>query len=246
LQTSIFRPRFVEFEDKGGIIPAHSVGVWASGRGRLGGGKLTYDVYLSNGPSIRERQLDPNTYTDDTSGKLLGFNLGFQPAGSTGGLTVGLHGFGSTVNTFAASAALLTRTRLRAAGAYFGYDADDWEAIGEYYAFRNADTTTDINRSSHAAFVHLGRGFGALTPYARIEQTSLNPEDNYFRSQALGRSYRRSVVGARYALDLRSSVKIELGTTRESALMQIDETGAAVPFVGGSYHRAAFQYSLAF
>ena len=246
LQTSIFRPRFVEFEDKGGIIPAHSVGVWASGRSRLGVSRLTYDVYLSNGPSIRERRLDPNTFTDDTPGKLVGFNLGYLPAGVAGGLTVGLHGFGSTVNAFAPSGAVLNSTRLRAAGAYFGYDADDWESIGEYYAFRNAETADGIGRRSNAAFVHVGRVFGSLTPYVRYERTSLDPQDNYFRSQLVGRSYRRAVVGARYALDPKSSFKVELSTTRESALMQIDATGALILFVGGSYRRAAFQYSLAF
>ena len=246
LQTSIFRPRFVEFEDKGGIIPAHSVGVWASGKARLGTGRMTYDLYLSNGPSIRNRELDPNTFTDDTPNKLVGFNLGYLPRGTSGGLVIGVHGFGSTVDAFAPSGSQLSGTRLRAGGAYFGYDADDWEAIGEYYAFRNADVASGIGHSSHAGFLHVGRVIGSWTPYVRYELTSLAPEDNYFRSLEIGRSYRRGVLGARYALDPKSSFKFELSGTRESSLTQIDETGAPVPFAGSSYRRAAFQYSLAF
>ena len=246
LQTSIFRPRFVEFEDKGGIIPAHSVGVWASGRARLGVSRLTYDVYMSNGPSIRARRLDPNPFTDDTSNKLVGFNVGYQPAGVAGGLTMGVHGFGATVDAFTPAATVLNSTRLRAAGVYFGYDADEWETIGEYYAFRNVDVPTATGHSSNAGFLHVGRAYGALTPYVRYERTSLNPADNYFRSQAQGRTYLRNVVGARYALDLRSSLKFELSRTREAAQLQLDETGALVPFSGGTYRRAAFQYSLAF
>jgi hypothetical protein len=246
LQTSIYRPRFVEFEDQGGIIPAHSVGLWATGKTRLGTGRITYDAYLSNGPAIRERRIDPNSYTDDNRGKLIGLNLGYQPGGGLSGLTVGIHGFGSTVTAYDVSGAPLSTTRLRVAGGYFGYDADEWEAIGEYYSFRNADSGTAEVRSSNAWFVHVGRAFGSLTPYARYERTSLNPNDTYFSSQHAGRSYKRSVLGARYALDARSSFKLELSNTRESALMQIDENGQWVPFAGGSYRRAAFQYSIAF
>jgi hypothetical protein len=246
LQTTIFRPRFVEFEDKGGIIPAHSVGLWGSGKTRLGAGKITYDAFLSNGPSIRERRLDPNNFTDDNSGKLVGFNLGYQPNGALGGLSVGLHGFGSTVNTYAPAATLFASTRLRATGAYFGYDADDWEAIGEYYAFRNADLAGGPRRASNAGFVYVGRAFGSMTPFVRYERTSLDPNDNYFRSQAVGRSYRRGVIGARYALDSRSSFKFEWSSTSESALSQLDANGAALPFAASDYRRAAFQYSIAF
>ena len=246
LQTSIYRPRFVEFEDKGGFIPAHSVGVWASGKTRLGSGKVTYDGYLSNGPSIKQRTLDPNTFTDDSRDKMIGFNVGYQPAGVLGGLTVGVHGFGSTVNAYAASDLLLSQTKLRAAGAYFGYDAEDWEAIGEYYSFSNVDTGSSTEHASKAWFVHVGRAFGPLTPFVRLERASLDPNDNYFRSQQAGRSYKRAVIGARYALDSRSSFKLELSSTTEAAMTQLDDNGSAVPFAGGNYRRASFQYSIAF
>lgn len=246
LQTSIYRPRFVEFEDKGGIIPAHSVGLWASGKTRLGPGKLTYDAYLANGPSIQQSRLDPNTFTDDNSGKMLGFNLGYQPSGALGGLTAGVHGFGSTVNAYSSADTTLNQTRLRMAGAYFGYDANDWEAIGEFYSFRNADLAAGPSRSSRAWFVHAGRVFGSLTPFVRYEHTTLDPQDNYFRSQLAGRSYRRSVVGARYALDSRSSLKLELSHTNEVATTLLDDGGNPVAFPGAAYRRASVQYSIAF
>jgi hypothetical protein len=246
LQTSIYRPRFVEFEDKGGIIPAHSVGLWASGKTRLGRGKLTYDAYLANGSSVQQSKLDPNTFTDDNSGKMLGFNLGYQPAGALGGLTAGIHGLGSTVNAYSSSDIILNQTRLRMAGAYFGYDANDWEAIGEFYAFRNADVAGGPSRSSKAWFVHAGRVFGSLTPFVRYERTSLNPQDNYFRSQLAGRSYRRIVVGARYALDSRSSLKLELSRTSEAATELLDDSGNPVALSSARYRRASLQYSIAF
>ena len=100
LQTSINRPRFIDFEDKGGVVPAHGVGLLASGKTKLGVGKISYDVYLANGSHITDRTLDFGAYNDDNSGKMLGFNLGYSFAGSLNGLTVGAHGFGTTVNVY--------------------------------------------------------------------------------------------------------------------------------------------------
>jgi hypothetical protein len=246
LQTSLSRPRFVEFEDKGGIIPAHSVGVWASGRTRLGPGKITYDGYLSNGPRIREQHLNFNAFTDDNAGKMLGGSLGYEASGALDGLTLGAHGFGSTVNTYASGGSVLNQTKLRMVGGYFSYDANDWEAIGEYYRFANADTATGLTSRSSAWFAHVGRMFGTLTPYVRYERAALSENDGYFLSQRAGRSYRRAVAGVRYTLDARSSLKVELSETSEAAAFLIDQTGARVPFSPTSYRRGAFQYSIAF
>lgn len=246
LQTSITRPRFIDFEDKGGIIPAHSVGLWGSGKTDLGAGKLRYDGYLTNGPSIRGRVLDFNAYTDDTSNKMLGFNLGYSPRGPLNGLTLGAHGFASTVAAVDAAGVALSQTKLRMLGGYFGYDADDWEAIGEFYRFRNGDVATGASNASSAWFTQIGRTFGLWTPYVRLENANLQAGDRYFASQQSGRGYRRSSAGLRYALDPRSSFKFELSHTSETATTLIDDTGSAVPFAGATYRRAAFQYSVAF
>ncbi len=246
LQTSVFRPRFVDFEDKGGIIPAHSVGLWASGKTSAPGGKLSYDAYLANGPSIQNRTLDFNAFTDNSANKMLGLNLGYRPGGALSGLTLGLHGFASTVAALDNNKRQLSLTKLGMAGAYVGYDADDWEAIGEFYHFSNSDMATGAAHASNAGFVQLGKTFDAVTPFVRYERVSLAAADNYFLSQESGRSYKRLAMGLRYALDPRSSLKIELSNTSESAVTQIDESGAAAPFAGGSYRRAALQYSVAF
>lgn len=246
LQTSIFRPRFIDFEDKGGIVAAHSVGAWASGRTALGAGRLTYDAYIANGPRIAGRTLDFNAFSDDGSNKLIGINLGYQAAGALDGLSVGVHAFGAKAKVYADSANVLSETRLRMAGAYFGYDEGDWEAIGEYYHFANVDLGANRRHASHAGFVQLGKAFGAWTPFVRWEKAAFDADDNYFRSQASGRSYRRASVGLRYVLDPKSSLKFEVGSTRESAVDLIDESGAPVPFAARNYRRGAFQFAVAF
>lgn len=47
--VAIGRPGMVEFEDEGGLIPAHSVGVHADGRFAVGDSHLHYDVDVTNG-----------------------------------------------------------------------------------------------------------------------------------------------------------------------------------------------------
>jgi hypothetical protein len=87
---------------------------------------------------------------------------------------------------------------------------------------------------------------GQWTPYLRVEQLGISAGDNYFLSQASSRSYRRASGGLRYALDPRSSFKVEYSATRESAVSLIGEDGLPEPFAGGAYRRASFQYSIAF
>jgi hypothetical protein len=246
LQTSIYRPRFIDFEDKGGIIAAHSVGLWLSGKTSLGSGKLSYDAYFANGSSIRNRVLDFNAYTDDTANKLLGFNVGYAPRGALSGLLLGVHGFASRVNALDATESVLSQTQVRMLGGYAGYDADDWEVVAEYYGFRNADGIGGGGRNSNAWFAQVGKTFGQWTPYVRIERAALDPADRYFTSQGSGRSYRRASAGLRYALDPRSSLKLELSSSTENAVSLMDAAGAPVAFGGGSYRRGAFQYSIAF
>ncbi len=246
LQTAITRPRFIEFEDRDGIMPTHSIGLWGSGKSALAGGKITYDAYLSNGPTIRHRNLDFNAFTDDDGGKMIGANIGYQARGVLRGLTVGVHGFGANVATRSSSDALLARTRLRMLGGYASYDAQGWESLGELYRFDNRDAASGLRHVSHAGYFQLGRNIGAATPYLRYERAALDGADNYFASQRLGHSYRRASFGARFELDARSALKAEFGDTTENAATLIDDTGAAAPLPRTRYRRLAVEYSVSF
>jgi hypothetical protein len=247
LQTSITRPSFVEFEDRGGLLPAHSVGVWANGKLALAGpARLGYDLYVANGPAIRERRLDPNTFNDDNGDKLIGFNLGYEPHGATGGLKVGLHGSTSRVNGYAPGGASLQSTRVRMLGGYLAYESNAWEIFSEYYRFRDADAIGPARWTSQAGFLHVGRTVGAWTPFVRFERALIDPGDNYFRGLRTGRTYSHAVAGVRYALDGNASLKLELRRSRESSATLLDEFGLPLEAEAASYHRALFQYSIAF
>ena len=219
IQTSVTRPRFIDFEDKGGILPAHSVGLWATGQARVGNGRLHYDAYLANGDRIDGGVLDFNAARDDNSNKLVGFNVGYAPRGPLEGLLFGLHGFQFEADGYEDGIAT-SRTRVKMAGGYFFYDANNWEGIGEYYRFRDTrlDGAGGGTMTSWAGFLQLGYTLSDLwTPFYRYEKTSLDQNDPFFALQESGRSYDRHVFGLRYNLSPQSALKLEGNRTRETA-----------------------------
>ncbi len=225
IQTSASRPRFVDFEDKGGILPAHAVGLLASGSMRAGGGRLLYDAYLANGNSITDGVLDFNAVKDDNGNKLVGGNIRYAFGGGLEGLTLGAHALTQQVDAIATGAS----TRSNVFGGFAALDVGSWEAIGEYYSFRNDDLSGNTGtHSSWAGFAQAGYALtDRWTPYVRFEKAVLDQTDNYFLGQASGRSYQRNVLGLRYNLNTQSALKVELNETTDDAAVGSQKTNEA-------------------
>jgi hypothetical protein len=216
IQTAT-RPRFVDFEDNGGILPAHTVGLWGVGHVNTGGGsRFQYDAWIGNGSRIVDGVIDFNAYRDDNRNTAVGGNVGYRFGGAAEGLLVGLHGFREEVDVYAGDEKL-ARTRLGVAGGYFYLDRSNWEGIGEYYHFSNADLSGGTGtHSSWAAFLQLGYTLNDVwTPYYRWEKAKLDQTDAYFAYQESGRPYTRNVVGIRYLLNPSTALQLEGNRTRE-------------------------------
>jgi hypothetical protein len=218
IQTAATRPRFVEFEDRGGILPAHGVGLLASGGARAGAGRLQYDAYVANGDSIQDGVLDLNPSGDDNGDKLVGGNVRYSFSGSLTGLTLGLHALRQSVSAYAANGAGLGGTRVNMFGGFAVYDQNNWEVIAEYYRFRDRDLSFGSgNHGSWAGFAQAGYAVGGgWTGYLRGERAALDQSDTYFARQDSGRSYSRAVVGLRYDLNPSAALKLELDRIREA------------------------------
>ena len=228
IQPSILRPRFLDFEDKGGILPAHDVGLWATGKLALGDRTLRYDGWLANAPRIdASGVLDQNEAGATNGHVLVGANLGLP----IGAASVGVHALGGRIGgpVDGQSAA-----DLRILGGYAVYEDDDWEAMVEYFGFDDRNVQGRDTHSSHAAYAHVGHVFGAWTPYVRYEFASLAQADDYFALMANGQSYRRGLFGLRYDIDPRSTVKLEFDYTRLTDRIQ------------DNYHESRIQYAIRF
>jgi hypothetical protein len=215
-QTAVTRPRFIDFEDRGGFLPAHSVGLWASGRVPMGTGKVVYDAYFVNGSRIEGGVLDFNAHRDDNSNKGVGGNIGYRFGGALDGLLAGFHGLAEDVTSYDAGSPV-ARTRMNMMGGYYYLEMAEWESIAEYYRFRNRDLIGGSGtHSSWSAFLQVGRTFHDLwTPYYRWEKAALDLSDPYFATQESGRNYTRHVLGLRYNLNANTALKFEANRTRE-------------------------------
>ena len=236
LQTTVLRPRFLDFEDLGGIVPTHMVGLWGTGKVRTGASKFTYDVYVGNGPKISDVSstvapvpvvptdyqtggLDPNIAGDDNHSAMVGFNLGYDFSGMLDGLRLAVHWMNGDVNAYGIppttissdlKANTLSTTNLNMGGGSIVYLSNYWEILGEYYGFNDKDKATDLKYKSRAGYLQVGVSFGSWTPYTRAERTILDQNDNYFNSQANGQSYARQVLGVRYNLNPKACLKLEV------------------------------------
>lgn len=236
IQTSIARPKFLDFEEDGGIIPTHMVGLWGAGAARLGGGTLSYDLYLANGPRIKgeaaagEGELNPNTFSADNYAPAAGLHLAYEPA-AFAGLKLGVHLLHSTVDGFSEQGTRITSSQLNVMGGYGAYLSDDWEVIGEFYQFLNRDETGGSgSHASSAGFLQAGRVMDRFTPYARFEFASLSQRDLYFSQLAEGRSYRRALAGVRFDVTPKAALKLEASHTRNRGEDRDDYFVAASQF----------------
>ncbi|RTL31926.1 MAG: hypothetical protein EKK47_06415 [Burkholderiales bacterium] len=254
IQTSILRPRFLDFEDSGGILPAHNVGLWGHGQSSLSDTKLTYDIWLANSPHLSANGNDPSntSNTQDpslkgaTNGKaLMGFKVGVTPS-FLGGATVGLHAYASRVGgPDTGYYASQTISSSKMAGGYATYLENDWEVLSEYYRFhdRNENPASPKYQSGYyswAGYIQVGYNYSLWTPYARFEKTRLNQNDDYFAAQASGRSYTRTVAGVRYELGSRSALKLEFNRTRQG---DPDVSGDTLP---GNFNETRLQFAVRF
>ena len=219
IQTALSRPRFLEFEDRGGIIPAHTVGLWLTGTLPVGGARFNYDVYAGNAPSIGidpalpapGGTLSPNAGGTARLSTTAGFRAEIAPRGALDGLKLGVHLLRAGVND---DSPALNRTRLLAYGPYASYTTDQWEILSEVYKFRNRDISGGTGSyGSNAWYVQVGYDTGRVTPYVRAERASLNQADNYFAFQNSGRSYHTTSLGLRFDLTDSTALKFEAGRT---------------------------------
>ena len=259
LQTSINRPRFLDFEDKGGMLPSHAVGVWWNGNQPNGDGRIHYNAYLANGDQIATapdaKTLSFNAAGDENNGKLIGGSMAYE---LNSGLEIGVHAYHDTVNTYLNGdiSTLINRNQVGMAGAFLDYDDDTWEIMAEWYHFANKTeklaASAPGSEGSHGSdlwFAQTGYRFNNWLGFARVEQARLDANDAYFNSMDSGQPYQRAALGLRYNWNLKTALKMELTHTREAPNDQLDTTSGVGSVTGGkkiNYTRLQLQAAISF
>lgn len=211
LQTSIERPDFLEFEDEGGILPSHLVGLWASGRYKTAPLSLTYGVMVGNGSKVQDGALKPNNTSDNSGNKAVSFRLTAEPEGIPG-LMFGASGSYALVSGFTGSSEIM-RVKQNIAALDMTYFERPFEFLAEYYLIRDKDDFSGSKKFSSNAFYIQG-GYvikDRFIPYARYEKVSLDDKgDPYFNAMGTTKESKRAIAGLRYNLNVSSAVKAEV------------------------------------
>ena len=173
LQTTVDRPFLFEFEDGGGILPIHSVGVVASGSTPAGGLGLHYVAELANGRAVRTKfGANPvQNVADENNGKAFNLALFSRPE-AVPGLQVGFSGYHDHLTP---SVAPNVDEWILAAHAI--YQKPNFELLNEMILMRHspADGTPTVN--SLGFYSQISSLFGKYRPYFRYEYVNVPDRD---------------------------------------------------------------------
>ena len=217
------RPQTVRFEDDGGLIPAHFVGLHADGRIPLGSeARLRYDVEVANsrGPT---RDVVVNAF-DPLDAKAVNARLRLEVPVAEGNAFVGVNA------VFDKIAAIPTRSELdeRLLGLHAVYQGPLLSLIAEGYLIHHSDPAGN-DFDTRAGFVEAGiRLPQDVTPYAILERIDLPGRgDPYFTgegSQTIG------VAGVRWLFAEATAVKVEASRAMDTGAGTLFTTQFAFGF----------------
>ena len=230
LQLTINRPHVVRFEDEGGMLQVHQVGVTAVYGPKRGEHGLEVGLGIGNGhgPSI----VDVQTLGDNNLAKSVLLRVGAVGIGHDAlrfGLNLGVDKIAAepmTVRPLLPGTAIFEVIT----GVYGALRSDTWIAFSEIYNVfhRAAGKSWQITDG----FLLGGYRFGRYIPYAQIEARHgdgltdpfYNPDPMASPEAEVPSNYVEGIIGMHYDLSTWSALKLELSERR----FQVLEPGGAV------------------
>ena len=205
-QTAITRPHIFQFEDKGGLLPIHNVGLYFYGEVPSSSLNLHYTLELGNGRDYRAQEVQG--VTDNTPGKSV--NLAFQIHPSQiPGLELGTSMYRDRVSLNAVSIVQHIYS------AYAVYNHDRVEVLTEFIDMRHTQEPLvgmKITTSVPAFYTQWSyRVAGPWRPYFRYEYTSPSAVDPIVQELHAEDHFRASYLGGtRYDFTSFAAAKFEL------------------------------------
>jgi hypothetical protein len=210
------RPTAVDFEDAGGLIPAHSVGVHFDGRVRLSTSVVfRYDTDVANG---RGAPGEVTIAFARKQMKALNLRLRLELGTTLDGVVFGGNLYTDEIPANAGDPVtgadrIPFAMREIIAGAHVAYLGRQFHLISEYSWIQHSEKEGRQNSySTQYAFGELGYTLeGAWTPYARYEYTRFgsNPDPFYAFNAAARGSYHRGTLGLNYLASEYLVLKVE-------------------------------------
>jgi hypothetical protein len=229
--TGATSPLLARFEDSGGLLPTHIMGLEASGRFDVGIGSLEYVATVGDGRAL----------TNDFRSRI--FNVGPVPtfAGSLGFSPAGVNGFqtgfaflSSDIPKDASNPLRQSSIREFIESAYIDYRAHGLEVLGEVTLIQHKVRKTNESFEHKLAYLQAGYKIGDFTPYARFDLQATTVKDPYYETNNRDLPLWQQVLGVRYDLCEFVALKAEPGFGR----LEVRN-----PTNGETHHRWGFVFT---
>ncbi len=222
LQTAVGRPFIFLFEDGGGILPIHNVGLTATGAIPSGGLGLHYVVEVGNGRTSHSSSAEAvQNVVDENNGKAVNLALYARPA-LLPGLQTGFSVYRDNLTPIG-----LPNISETISDGYVVYTKAPWELLNEGILIRHAINGSGLSFNSPAFYTQISRQFGVLRPYFRYQYLNISGREPIFGnvSRQNGPS-----LGLRYDFAESAAFKVQYDRTARRNLPPFNELQLQVAF----------------
>jgi len=221
-QTTTDRPFLFQFEDEGGILPIHNVGVSASGQipsGKLG---LHYVAEVGNGRTSSSPNLEPvQNLVDENTHKSLNVAL-FSRPDTIPGLQVGFSAYRDVL--FPLGSAGIGETILDAYGVLA---RRDFEWLNEGLVIRHSPRGDGHIFDTPGFYTQISKRFGSYRPYFRYQYVNASPNEPVFPQVGLRTG---PTAGIRYDVNESVALKLQYDYTELRRQQAVSTLGLQVGF----------------
>ena len=204
-QTTAFRPEVYRFEDEGGVLPVHELGLRVFGSEAFSQGRVEYSASLSNGRGPVATRFE--NFRDLDRSKAVTVWLAAAPARVSGLKFGGVARF-DRVPPDPANPARAVPMSERIVGGFFSYQHRRNEVLGEVLRLTHReDGGAGREFRTSGFYVQASHRLGHLTPYYRFEGLDRGADDPYYPSSP---DLRRHIAGLRVDPWPSAAIKLEL------------------------------------
>jgi hypothetical protein len=221
LQTTLERPFLFQFEDNGGILPVHNVGVSATGLAwsKLG---LHYIAEVGNGRSARTTISNPvQNVTDENNGKAVNLGFFFRPDAMPG-WQFGFSEYHDHLTPLGAP-----NVTENIFSGHLVFQTTSFELLNEGVLLRHTPDGGLFTTNIPAFYSQISRRFGNYRPYFRYEYMNVPVADPLYSDVGLQHGPK---AGLRYELNESAAFKVEFGRTMRRNLASTNSVGTQLSF----------------
>jgi len=203
LHTTIFRPELFKWEDDGGVLPTHQLGVMLDGRLPIGSFDVGYELGLSNG-----RGNTPDTVQDTrdlNDQKAVNLLLDFKHSGIPG-LTFGVTLYHDDIPESETSP-IHGDMDESIYGVHIAYVKNNNEFLAEVLNIHHGNDGKSGNYDTLGYYVQMAHRWGKFKPYYRFDRVDLDKNDPFYDTRT--KNILKHSLGLRYDIVDFNALKFE-------------------------------------